>query len=58
MKYEFLTVQEVADLLRVNKMTIYRYIKAGKIAAVKIGKDYRLADNELQKFITRNTTNG
>lgn len=42
MKKDFYTVQELADKLRVNIMTIYRYIKAGKLKAYKIGKEFRI----------------
>jgi len=51
MKYEFLTVKEVANILKVGNMTIYRYIKAGKIEAYKVGKDYRIKKAELDKFL-------
>jgi len=34
MNLEFLTVEEVANLLKVNKMTVYRYIKAEKMTAI------------------------
>ena len=51
MKYEFLTVKEVAEILKVTKMTIYRYIKAGKITAYKIGKDFRIEKAEFGKFL-------
>lgn len=48
-----MTIKEVAELLRVNKMTIYRYIKAGKIEAYKIGKDFRVSKIELDKFLEK-----
>ena len=47
----FYTAQEVADKLQVNIMTIYRYIKAGKLKAYKIGKEYRIEEVEFQKFL-------
>lgn len=53
MKYEFLTVQEVANILKVTKMTIYRYIKANKITAYKVGKDFRINKEEFDKFLNR-----
>lgn len=56
MSYDFFTVEEVADLLKINKMTVYRYIKAGKIKAVKIGNDYRINKNEFAHFIESNKT--
>ena len=38
-----LTVQEVAEQLRVSNMTVYRLVKAGELRALQIGKSYRLA---------------
>ena len=48
---EFYTSQELADKLRVNIMTIYRYIKAEKLKAYKIGKDFRIDKDEFNKFL-------
>jgi putative molybdopterin biosynthesis protein len=53
MKYEFLTVEEVANILKVTKMTIYRYIKAGKLTAYKVGKDFRINKQEFDKFLSK-----
>ncbi|MEX2375816.1 MAG: helix-turn-helix domain-containing protein [Dehalococcoidia bacterium] len=46
-----LTVSEVADVLRVSTMTVYRLIKAGDLAAIRVGKSYRIADDELQGYL-------
>lgn len=54
---KFYTAQEIADRLRVNIMTIYRYIKSGKIKAHKIGKDFRIEESEFKKFLNRTKTN-
>lgn len=48
---KFYTPAEVADTLRVNIMTIYRYIKAGKIKAHKLGKDLRINPKEYERFL-------
>ncbi|MFA7170027.1 MAG: helix-turn-helix domain-containing protein [Candidatus Paceibacterota bacterium] len=48
---EFYLVEELAKKLRVSNMTIYRYIKAGKIEAYKIGKELRIAKEEFDKFL-------
>ena len=48
---DFYLVEELAEKLRVNKMTIYRRIKAGKIEAYKIGKLYRISREAFEKFI-------
>ena len=50
-KQDFYLVEELADKLRVNKMTIYRYIKAGKLVASKIGKEYRIDRETFDRFI-------
>lgn len=48
---DFYLVEELAEKLRVNKMTIYRRIKAGKIEAHKIGKEYRISRETYEKFL-------
>ncbi len=53
---DFYTAQELADKLRVNIMTIYRYIKAGKLKAYKIGKEFRIDKNEFQSFLNKVST--
>lgn len=53
---EFYTAQDLADKLRVNIMTIYRYIKAKKIKAYKIGKEFRIDQNEFDGFLRRVST--
>ena len=53
MNTEFYTPAEIAEMLRVNIMTIYRYIKAGKIEAHKIGKEFRITKTEYEKFLRK-----
>jgi excisionase family DNA binding protein len=53
---EFYIAQELADKLRVNIMTIYRYIKAGKLKAYKFGKEFRIEKAEFEKFLNRAKT--
>ena len=50
---EFYTAKELAEKLRVNIMTIYRYIKVGKLKAYKIGKEFRIDKKEFQKFLDK-----
>jgi excisionase family DNA binding protein len=47
----FLTVAEVADLMRVSTMTVYRLIKAGDMAAVRVGRSYRIPDAEVDRYL-------
>ena len=53
MKKDFYTAQELADTLGVNIMTIYRYIKAGKLTAYKIGKEFRITKKDFDKFLLK-----
>ena len=49
----FLTVAEVADIMRVSSMTVYRLIKSGELPAVRIGKSYRLAEDEVDRYLAQ-----
>ncbi|HUQ62956.1 MAG TPA: helix-turn-helix domain-containing protein [Acidimicrobiales bacterium] len=52
----FLTAAEVAELLRVSTMTVYRLIKAGEIAAVRVGKSYRVREDDVDRYLARTYT--
>lgn len=52
-KLDFYRAEELAEKLRVNIMTIYRYIKAGKLRAYKIGKEFRIEKKEFNKFLDK-----
>jgi len=55
----FLTVAEVADLLRVSAMTVYRLIEAGELRALRVGKSFRINTDDLDAFLgTRYTQTG
>ena len=41
----FLTVAEVADIMRVSKMTVYRLVHAGELPAVRFGRSYRVPES-------------
>ena len=53
---DFYTAQELADKLQVNIMTIYRYIKAKRLKAYKIGKEFRIDKTEFERFLKRVST--
>jgi len=53
---EFYTAQELATKLEVNVMTIYRYIKAGKLKAYKFGKEFRIEKSVFTKFLSEHRT--
>ena len=52
----FMTVYEIADLLRVEPLTIYRYIRSKKLTAYKLGKDYRVQQKDFEKFLADRKT--
>lgn len=48
-----LTVGEVASLMRVSNMTVYRLIKAGQLAAIRVGKNYRIRESDVSTYLTQ-----
>ena len=52
----FLTVSEVASLLRVSTMTVYRLIKAGDLASVRVGKSYRVREDDVDRYLASRYT--
>jgi excisionase family DNA binding protein len=46
-----LTVSEVAHAMRVSNMTVYRLIKRGEIPAVRIGKNYRIREAAVERYL-------
>ena len=47
----FLTVREVANTLRVSNMTVYRLINAGDLPAVRVGKSFRLREDDVNHYL-------
>jgi excisionase family DNA binding protein len=47
------TVDEVADAFRINKQTVLRFIREGKIKAYKVGREYRVKEEEVNAYLTR-----
>jgi excisionase family DNA binding protein len=47
----FLTVAEVASIMRVSKMTVYRLVHAGELPAVRVGRSFRVPEDEVHKYL-------
>ena len=51
MPEKILTPDEVAELLRVQKATVYELVKSGKLQAFKVGNRYRFKEESLEEYI-------
>lgn len=52
---DFLTIDEVAQLLRVSKMTVYRLVQNHEIEALRFGRLYRVSQGAIDAYIARST---
>lgn len=50
----FLSVKDLAKLLQVNQLTIYRIIRSGKLSYYKIGRLKRVKKSDLISFLNKN----
>ena len=50
-RVQFLTVSEVAEIMRVSKMTVYRLVHAGELPAVRVGKSFRVPQDALTSYL-------
>ncbi|WP_419750233.1 helix-turn-helix domain-containing protein [Geodermatophilus sp. CPCC 206100] len=47
----FLTVAEVASMMRVSKMTVYRLVHGGEMAAVRVGRSFRVPAPAVRAYL-------
>lgn len=52
--YKYYSIDEVAKMLKVAYLTVYRWVRANQLIAYKAGKQYRISNCELDKFIKKN----
>lgn len=52
---EFYTIEEVSNILALTRQTVSKYIKEGKINAVKLGKSYRIYKKDFVNFINQHS---
>lgn len=50
---KYYTIEEIAKILKVAYLTVYRWIQDGKLVAYKAGKQYRIKKSDLEKFVER-----
>ncbi len=46
-----MTVAEVARQLRVSNMTVYRIVKSGHLAAARVGRGYRIREEDVRRYL-------
>lgn len=49
----FLTAHEVAEMMRVSRMTVYRLIHAGTLPAIQVGRSFRVPDSAVDEYLRR-----
>jgi excisionase family DNA binding protein len=47
----FLTVAEVAAIMRVSKMTVYRLVHSGELPAVRVGRSFRVPEQAVHDYL-------
>lgn len=50
-KGKFLTVAEVAEIMRVSKMTVYRLVHSGELPAVRVGRSFRVNESAVNEYL-------
>lgn len=50
---KFLTVAEVATVMRVSKMTVYRLVHSGELEAVRVGRSFRVPEHAVDEYLRR-----
>lgn len=51
-----LTVAEVASVMRVSRMTVYRLIRRGQLKAIRVGRNYRVREEDLRAYLEASAT--
>ncbi|WP_159807368.1 helix-turn-helix domain-containing protein [Cellulomonas citrea] len=55
-RQQYLTVAEVAAVMRVSKMTVYRLLHAGELPGIRVGKSFRVPADALTTYLRSATT--
>jgi excisionase family DNA binding protein len=50
---KFLTVAEVASMMRVSKMTVYRLVHNGDLPAVRVGRSFRVVEKDVHEYVRK-----
>lgn len=50
---KFYSIQEISRIMKFSRRNIYRWVKSGYLPAIKIGREYRIAESDLNLFIEK-----
>jgi len=50
---QYFSIEEVAKMLKVAYITVYRWVSSGKLVSYKAGKQHRISKSDLDKFIAK-----
>ncbi|WP_182112127.1 MULTISPECIES: helix-turn-helix domain-containing protein [unclassified Actinotalea] len=50
-RLRYFTVAEVAETMRLSKMTVYRLVHSGELPAVRVGRSYRVPQDALEAYL-------
>lgn len=54
---KFLTIAEVAAVMRVSKMTVYRIVHSGELPATRVGRSFRVRDVDVDEYLKKSFYN-
>jgi excisionase family DNA binding protein len=54
---KFLTIAEVATMIRVSKMTVYRLVHSGELPAVRVGRSFRVTEEDVNAYLEKSFYN-
>lgn len=54
---KLLTIAEVAAMMRVSKMTVYRLVHNGELPALRVGRSFRVTEDDVHEYIERSFYN-
>ncbi|MFJ8932117.1 helix-turn-helix domain-containing protein [Streptomyces sp. NPDC102364] len=53
----FLTVAEVASVMRVSRMTVYRLVHSGHLPAIRVGRSFRVPEQAVHEYLRESYIN-
>ncbi len=57
-RMRYLTVAEVAELMRLSRMTVYRLVHGGELPAVRVGRSFRVPQDALDAYLRSHSVEG